>query len=268
MRRASELASREVEGDDGELAESEVYRIAREVGLGQRYVRQALGEVRRQHVPTTVADRIFGPERVRASRVIQRSPEALGDLIDEFLVAGRLLQRVRRSPTFLQYRPAVDWISQLARAASATSKKYFVASARSVEVHLEPVDDVRTLVEFDVDPGIRGDYVAGLVLGGGAGVVGGGVGAGVGLALVAPVALAVAGGVALAGGVGVLATRWAGRSHRRKALDVLAEVEGILDRLEGGYTLEPPPTSWRRWVERQFHGARRLLDPLDDGTDT
>jgi hypothetical protein len=267
MRRASELASRETEGDHSELAESEVYRIAREVGLSQRYVRQALGEVRQQQVPTTLTDRIFGPERVRASRVIQRSPEELGALIDEFLVAGRLLQRVRRSRSFLQYRPAVDWISQLARAASATSKKYFVASARSVEVHLEPVDDVRTLVEFEVDPGIRGDYVGGLVLGGGAGVVGGGVGAGVGLALVAPVALAVVGGAVLAGGVGVFATRWAGRSHRRKALDVVAEIEGILDRLEGGYSLEPPPSSWRKWVERQFHGARRLLDPLDDSMD-
>lgn len=265
MRRASELAEREADMDQGELAEGEVYRIAREVGLGERYVRQALIEVRRHEPPTTVLDRWLGPDRVRASRVVSGTPDDLAERLDTFMVAGRLLQRVRRSSTYLQYRPAVDWISQLARAASATSKKYYVASARSVEVRLESVDDVRTMVEFDVDPGIRGDYAVGLALGGGAASLGGGVGAAVALATVSPVVLAGAAGLALAGIVAVVSTRWAGHAHRRKAAEVAAEMEGILDRLEAGDTLEPPPSSWRKWVERQFHGARRLLDP-DDGT--
>lgn len=266
MRRASELASQESEVGEGELAEAEVYRIAREVGLGERYVRQALAEVRVHAPPETFLDRVLGPERVRASRVVPGTPGELGTRLDEFMVAGQLLQRVRRSQNFLQYRAAVDWISQLARAASATSKKYFVASARSVEVRLEAVDDHRTMVELEVDPAIRGDYTAGLFLGAGTGAVGGGVGVGLALATLAPVGLAVAGGVALAGAVGWVSARWVGRSHRRKVMDVAAELEGILDRLEQGDTLEPPPSSWRKWVERQFHGARRLLDTLDDGS--
>lgn len=266
MRRASELAADESETGEGELAEAEVYRIAREVGLGERYVRQALAEVRTTAPEGRWLDRVLGPERVRAQRVVPGTPDEVGGRLDEFMVAGRLLQRVRKGRNFLQYRAAVDWISQLARAASATSKKYFVASARSVEVRLEPVDDIRTLVEIEVDPAIRGDYVAGMVLGGGAGALGGGVGVGVALATVTPVGAAVAGGAVVAGLVGWLSTRWSGKAHRRKALDVAAELEGILDRLQEGDTLEPPPSSWRKWVERQFHGARRLLDTLDDGS--
>ncbi len=266
MRRASELAADETETSEGELAEAEVYRIAREVGLGERYVRQALAEVRTTAPQGGWLDRALGPERVRAQRVVPGTPDEVADRLDEFMVAGRLLQRVRKSRNFLQYRAAVDWISQLARAASATSKKYFVASARSVEVRVEPVDDIRTLVEIEVDPAIRGDYVAGMALGGGAGALGGGVGVGVALATVAPVGAAVAGGAVIAGAVAWVSVRWSGRAHRRKALDVAAELEGILDRLQEGDSLEPPPSSWRKWVERQFHGARRLLDTLDDGS--
>jgi hypothetical protein len=265
MRRASELAAREAELGEGDLPETEVLRIAREVGLSERHVRQAMMEVRAGSSSSGLAGRLLGPGLVRASRVVPGTTAQLSERVDEFMVAGRLLQRVRRSQTFLQYRPAVDWISQLARAASATSKKYFVASARSVEVRLEDVDEGRTLVEFVVDPGIREDYVASLALGGGAAALGGGIGSGVAVSLVAPLALAVAGGVVVVGGVAYVAVRWAGRAHRRKVLEVHAEVEGILDRLESGDILDPPPSAWRRWVERQFHGARRLFDPYDGG---
>jgi hypothetical protein len=263
VRRASELAAHEAEQGEGELTEAEVYRIAHEVGLGEQYVRRALLEVRTQSPNPDLFDRVLGPGLVRASRVVPGRPAVLGTRLDQFLVGGRLLQRVRRSDAFMQYRPSVDWISQIARAASATSKKYFVASARSVEVHLEAVDEEHTLVELVVDPAIRGDYVVGVSLGGGAAALGGGVGAGVAVALVAPLVLAVGGGALVAGAITAGAIRIAGRAHRRKLLDVQAEVEGILDRLEAEDPLDPPPPSWRRWVERHFHGARRLLDPRE-----
>ena len=44
----------------------------------------------------------------------------------------------------------------------------------------------------------------------------------------------------------------------------MAEVEGILDQLEMGESLEPPPPAWRQWVKRHFHGvARDLMTPKD-----
>jgi hypothetical protein len=44
-------------------------------------------------------------------------------------------------------------------------------------------------------------------------------------------------------------------------------VEGVLDALETGMSLEPPPASWRRWVKRQFHGVARDLMSGDDEED-
>ncbi|MEQ9568757.1 MAG: hypothetical protein RLN75_01095 [Longimicrobiales bacterium] len=265
MRRASELAAREAELGEGDLPEIEVYRIAREVGLGERYVRRALDEVNSEVRSGSLADRIVGPRAVRATRVVDGTPEDLARRIDEFMVAGRLLQRVRRSPTFLQYRPSVDWISQLARAASGTSRKYFIASARSVEIRLESVEEGRTLIEFEVDPGVRGDYIGGLAAGGGGGGVAAGTGIGIWTASAIPEVAAVALGAATAVAVFAGAAKIARQTYRRKFADVRAEVEGVLDRLELGETLEPPPSSWRKWVEKHFHGARRLFESsLDD----
>ncbi|MEK9501452.1 hypothetical protein [Gaopeijia maritima] len=264
IRRASEIAARDAEGGEGDLPEAEVYRIAREVGLGEKYVRRALSEVQVEQHDGSFAGRLVGPGDVRTSRAVEGSPEELARRLDEFLVAGRLLQRVRRSPRFLQYRPSVDWISQLSRAASGTSKKYFVASARSVEVRLEPVDDDQTLVELDVDPGIQGDYLGGTLAAAGFGGLGAGVGIAVSTATVVPAMAAIALGTGVGAGIIAGTIHIARSMYRRKMADVRAEVEGVLDRLEMGEELEPPPSSWRRWVEKHFHGARRMLDTYDD----
>lgn len=265
IRRAVELATTESEGAEGALTEAEVFRIAREVGLSERHVRQALSDVRGAGKPGGVLDHVFGAAHVRAARVVPGTPAGLSNSLDDFLVGTQLLQRVRRSPTLLQYRPSVDWASQLARAASFTQKQYYVASAKSVEIRLEGLEDGYTHVEFWVDPGTRSDSVAGSVVGGGSVVIGVGIGAG---ALVITTGGAAAVGVVLgvltggAAGAGVIHA--VGASHKKKLAEVQAELEGILDRLEQGESLEPPPASWRSWVKRQFHGvARDLLSTQD-----
>lgn len=259
IRRAAELAGADSESGDGGFTEVELLRIAGEVGLSEEHVRRALAEVRSGEAEGGFLDRTFGPASITSSRVVRRSAAELRGELDEFLVATQLLQPIRRGKELLQYRPALDWASQLARAASFTSRKYYVASAKSVEVRVESVDDERTLVELRVDPGTRGDDVVGAVLGGGtAGSVVGGVG-GVALATMAPLGLAI--GVGLVVGLGV----WTGigyavgNGHKRKLLEVRSEVEGVLDDLEAGRSLEPPPSSWRRWVKRHFHGVARDL---------
>lgn len=265
IRRAAELAEADSDAGDGTFTEGELLRIASEVGLPEAHVRRALAEVRSGGSGGGFIDRTFGPASIGVARVIPGAPDAIGSEIDDFLVASQLLQPIRRGRGVLQYRPALDWASQLARAASFSSRKYYVASAKSVEVRLEGVDDDHTLVEFLVDPGTRGDDVAGALLGGGAaGGVVGGVG-GVALAATAPLGLAI--GVGVVAGVGV----WTGigyavgRSHKKKLIEVRSEIEGVLDDLEAGRSLEPPPASWRRWVKRQFHGVARDLMRNEEG---
>jgi hypothetical protein len=264
IRRASELAA--AESDSGrDLTEGELLRIAGEVGLPERHVRSALAELRSGDLAAMreqgLMEKIFGPSSVRAGRVVPGTPKELEPVIDEFLVAGQLLQRVRSRGEVLQYRPAVDWVSQIARAASSTSRRYYVASARSVDVTLSPSGrEGQTLVEFEVDPGDRTEVVAWTAALDVA--VGGGVGVGVGfvVATLGPLAVAIGAGAVTAGALAGGITWWGGRTHREKVREVREELAGVLDRLEAGEGLEPPPPSWRRWVERHFHGARRLLD--------
>jgi len=259
IRRAAELAEADTESGEGRFSEAELFRIAAEVGLSEAHVRTALGEVRSGGDPSSALDRVFGPATVRVSRVIGGDADRVSDEIDDFLVATQLLQPVRRSRERLQYRPALDWASQLARAASFSSRKYYIASAKSVEVTLQRVDGGRVLIEFLVDPGTRSDDVAGAVIGGVA--VGGAVGGvgGVALAPLAPAVLATA--VAVAAGFGVFGVVGyaVGRGHKTKLREVRSEIEGVCDALEEGRSLEPPPASWRRWVKRHFHGVARDL---------
>jgi hypothetical protein len=260
IRRASELAARESDAGEGSLSEAELLRIAGEVGLSERHVRAALAEVRTGSALMVgtggTLDRLFGPLVVRASRVVPGHPRELADVLDAFLVGGQLLQSVRRSDYFLQYRPAVDWASQIARAASAASRRYYIAAARSVEVRLEPIDAARTLVDLAIDPGTRGDAIGGATAGTVVGAVAG-AGATVALLTAAPLTLAVAGGVALAAAFTGGSISLAGHIHRRKLRDVQSELEGVLDRLESEESLEPPPPAWRQWVKRQFHGVAK-----------
>jgi len=237
------------------------------VGLPELHVRRALAEVGTTPPPAGRLDRWFGPAVVAVHREVPGTPEELTRTLDDFLVTGQLLQPVRRSREYMLYRPAADWLSRFAHAASGTSRRYYWASAKSVEVLLLPVDDRRTRLELRVDPGIRGNNVGGALGGGITGGAGAGVGVGLltGMALGAPVLVAVGAGVVFAGAVAGAAWVGTGRYHRRRMEEVKDELEGVLDRLEHEDTLEPPPASWRRWVQRQAKLLR--VDLLGGGWD-
>lgn len=260
IRRAAEIAASEPESGDSGLTEMDLLRIAGEVGLEERHVRKALLQVRSSPLTSrNPVGTLYGPTFVVASRVVPGVREDLIVKIDEFMVAGQLLQALRKGSSVLLYRPAVDWASQIARAASSTSRKYYVASAKRVEVRFESVEAGRTWVEIEVEPGTRENYLAGGILGGLGGGAGAGVGVGLALAAAGPAALGVAAGIA-AGSAVFGGICWVtGSYHKRRLLEVRAEVEGILDRLEAEESLEPPPSSWRRWVHRHFHGVAREL---------
>jgi hypothetical protein len=260
IRRAAELASSDADAPDGGLSEVEVFRIAREVGLADSHVRQALAEVRAgapEPVAAGVIDRVFGPTHIRVSRVVPGRPDELARTLDDFMVSTQLLQRVRRGHAVLQYRPAADWASQVARVTS--SRKYYIASAKSVEVRLDAVDADRTLVAFAIEPGTRGSDVGGAVFGGAVASTAAGTFSAIGLAMVVPGAFAVAAGVTLGASIWSAIFFGTGAAHRRKVEDVRSEAEGVLDALETGISLEPPPPAWRKWVRRHFHGVAREI---------
>ena len=265
--RAAELSSSDTGGGDGELSEEELFRIAGEVGLSGTHVRQALDEVRSDVAFGGRLDRWFGPQFIRATRLVPGDRSELARRFDDFLVGTQLLQSVRRGSEVLMYRPSVDWASQIARAASSQSRKYYIASARSVEVHMQQLEKGRSHVEIIVDPGTRGDSVGSAVVFGGIGGVASGTMAGWALSALTPVGLAVGAGVLLAGAVASGAAYMTGASAKKKLQEVKAELEGILDTLELGESLEPPPAAWRQWVRRHFHGVARDMMRSNDSSD-
>lgn len=266
MQRAAELAGadRGADGAEPVFSDAEVVRIGAEAGLAEQHVRRALADFRASQGRRRRGGvgAILGPGTIRTSRAVARSRRRIAGELDEFMVAGQLLQPVRRKDDLLQYRPAIDWASRVARAASATSGQHYVASARLVEVRLAETQDSEagepaTLVEFYVDPGIIANYQGGAVFGGG--VAGAAAGAGVGFAAFAlfPLAVAVAAGAVAGVATALAVAALVAKGFRNRLDDVESEVEGILDGLEGGPGLEPPPPAWRRWVRRHFHGVAR-----------
>jgi hypothetical protein len=257
MKRASELAISDPYDGQSLLDEAEVFRIASEVGLPQEHVRQALAEMRSSEDPASTIDRWFGARQVRGSRVVRASKEDLRDKLDEFLVVGNLLEAIRQGTDLLLYRPAVDWISHFARAGASLSRRAHWASAKEIEIRLEELDSRTTLIDIRVDPGIRGSYTVGAGVGGP--VTGGGVGFGVaallGGVLGQPWAAALTAGGLSALVIATTITWVIGRYSLRAREEVQQELEGVLDRLEQGEDLAPPPASWRRWVMDQ---ARRF----------
>lgn len=264
MRRAAELASVDPDAQDRGLSREEVLRIGKEVGLPEEHVRRALSEVRTGRALTVrrrggALKALFSPSAVWGSRVIDRSRDTVSAELDNFLVAGRLLQPVRRGKEVLQYRPAVDWVSRVARAASSTSRQHYIAAARMVEVRLDEIGPDRTRVEIVVDPGVRNDHQAGAIMGGGAAGIASGLGSAALIAAAVPGALAIASGAAVGVVVTLGVATVVGRAYSRRCDEVHSEIEGVLDSLELGQGLEPPPPSWRRWVKRHFHGVARDL---------
>ncbi len=271
MRRGSELAASEPGRSEGDLTEAELLRIGREVGLPNRHLRTALAELRSGRIgpdrptgPTGVFKSLAATGEVRASRTVERPAARIRRDLDEFMVGSQLLQRVRQRDDLLQYRPAVEWASRVARAASSTSRQHYVAASRLVEVRLDEIGPSSTQVEIVVDPGVATNYRTGAVLGGGfTGLVAGG-GAGVGLAFLATLPVAAVGGLGVGALVAFAVVKQVSKAYHRRLGEVHLEVEGILDGLERARGLEPPPPAWRRWVRRHFHGVAREMMSKDE----
>lgn len=268
MRRASELAATEPGASEEEFTEAELVRIGREVGLADRHVRTALAEFRTDR--GGFARRrgriraLLATGEIHSSRTVKRPRARIHGELDDFMVGSQLLQRVRQREDLLQYRPAIDWASRVARAASSTSRQHYVAASRLVEARMDELGPESTQVDIVVDPGMAGKYRTGAVLGGGMAGAAAGIGVGAGLALLATLPVAVAGGIAAGVVSAVVVMSLVALGFERRLGEVHLEVEGILDGLESDGGLEPPPPAWRRWVRRHFHGVAREVMGKDE----
>ena len=269
IRRAAELYTEETDADE-RLSEAEVLRIADELGLPGRHVRRALYELPRSRGGEGWVDRWFGPSAVVGTRVVPGEPGEVVDQLEDYLVTREFLQVLRRQGEKAVFNPADDAITNVARAVRRPQRQWQIARARRVLVEARPIPEDESHVRLEVDVGNRRSRaVAG-------GVVGGAL---VGLPLAAgaffPVGhmiFDIAGDAAgyaagLVAGAGAFAASLSAgvavARHRFKARleDARLEIAGLLDRLEGGRTLDPPPAPWLRSLRS------RIADTLSPGGD-
>jgi hypothetical protein len=256
IRRAAELTLRDADADE-QLSEDEVFRVATELGLPAHHVRRALFELPELTVQPRWYDRYYDAPVFSAARVVPSQAGPLLRRIEEYLVTREYLQIVRRRGENIAFVPADDAISSVARAFLRSGPRHHIARATRVLVSAHAMPDDSAHVRFDVDlseerrssasgasaAGLAGGFIVGAVAAHFAGVL---TPAGLG---VVPEVVAFGGGMAatFAATFSAAAKRFRNRVHTARL-----EIIGLLDRLEHGERLEPPPAPWRR---RLFGGG-------------
>jgi hypothetical protein len=260
IRRAAELSLKETDPDDN-LSEDEVLRIATELGLPHHHVRQALFELPDLKVQPRWYDPYFGPAVFSVNRVVPTRKELALRRVEDYLVTREYLQIVRRKGDTIAFVPADDAISSVVRAFARPGSRHIIARASRVMVGVHTVPDEDAHVRFDIDLSEARKQAVSGGLGGGAAV--GLVTGSLAVLLTAvtvpdvlglvPHVLAFGGAMAgtMAGGVSLAAA-----GFRKRVFAAKMELTGLLDRLERGDRLDPPPPPWRRKLQLRLFGDR------------
>jgi hypothetical protein len=258
VKRAAELAA--LEGDaEEELPEEEVIRIAAELGLPARHVKQALLEGSHEDEEPTFLDRQLGIPRVLATRAVPMSPEQARRALEDYLVTREYLQVVRKQGSAISFTPADDAVSKIARS-FARSKKHCLAAADDVELVVRELEPGWSHVRIRADyPDARKVHIGGAAAGSiflGVPVA---AGSGVGMAILTsglgdPISVALGAATGLSVLAGTAAAFWtiARNNFRNWRKRTVNEANGVLDRLEKGDELRPPPSPWLRKLQMKF----------------
>lgn len=265
IRRAAELYTRDAEADE-QLTEAEVMRVAEELGLPGRYVRQALYELPVATQPAGRLDRWYGPAYVHGTRVVPAAPPLAMDQLEEYLVTREYLQLLRRHGTRAAFVPADDAISSFVRALRRPGRNWHIARSRRVLVEVRPMPDDESHVRIELDVGKQRARTLR------AGIAGG---AAIGIPIAALVAVpmgavafdaagtAAGSAVAITTGLTTLAGSVTaglavGRARFRHRIDgARLEVAALLDRVETGGSLQPPAAPWLRSLRSRISAAVR-----------
>ncbi len=226
IRRAAELQAGEKDIGDG-LTDQELYQLGQEVGIGDRYLRQALLEERTR--ATTETERgllvwLAGPRRVAASRAIPRPRRETETALHGWMTEGELLQVKRRYPEQTTWEAQQGAYASLKRAFGSRGRRYTLARAREVAGAITEVDERHCHVQLVADVGNAfKEQLTGATVLGASGLAGTGVALAVGV--MAPVA------IIPAAVCGLLAVGVA-RRQRQRAEETVVALEQVLDRLE------------------------------------
>jgi hypothetical protein len=232
VKRAAELQAGEREIGDG-LTQGEVMALGKDVGIPDRFLRQAMLEEQTRTAPEAPAGWwawLTGPSALVAHRVVPGDRDAIETALAQWMREEELLQPKRRHPDRTVWERKAGAFASIQRAL-AGGRKYSLAQLEDITSQVVPLESGFCLVRFEANirqqrAGRVGGGIAMAV--GGAGVSAALVAIGLPLPLLADVA-ALLPGVALAAGGAAVARSYGAPNER-----ITVALEQLLDHLEHG----------------------------------
>jgi len=231
IKRAAELQAGERDIGEG-LTTNEVLALGKDVGIPDRYLRQAMLEEQTRTTPDVATGTwawLTGPRTIVAHRVVPGDRDSIERALNRWMTEEELLQHKRRFPDRTSWEPKAGAFASIQRA-FAGKRRYSLASASEITAQVVELEPGFCLVRLEADireqrtKRITGASVLAIV---GWGMTGA-------TALIAP-PLALAQALMLVPGVGLsIGGTLIARTHRGANERMQIALEQVLDRLERG----------------------------------
>lgn len=230
IQRATELQTGERDISDG-MSADEVVGLGKEVGIPERYLRQAiLEEHGRVEAPAAhgLLDKTFGPATVAAQRVVAGTPDEVTQRLREYLDREEVLTIQRELPGRITWEPlrGIEAVLRRSTAAFGGRKALMLNNAQLVTATVTALEPGYCHVSLTADlRSTRQGFIIGVAA---TGFVGGS--AAVVLGLLSPLMWLPAAPLVLAAGIGYIVKG----QYRPAAERALLGVERALDHVERG----------------------------------
>jgi len=236
IKRAAELQAGEHDVGDG-LTNNEVLALGKDVGIPDRYLRQAMLEEQTRTTPEVATGTwawLTGPRSIIAHRVVPGDRASVERALSRWMTEEALLQPKRHYPDRTSWEPKAGAFASIQRAL-AGKRRYSLAQAEEITAQVVQLEPGFCLVRLEADiKRQRANRISGATV---LAVIGWGMtGA---TALIAP-PLALAQALMLVPAVGLtLGGALVARTYRSANERVQIALEQVLDRLERGDMRSP-----------------------------
>jgi len=140
LQRAAELQADERDVS-GSLDGNEVLALGRDVGIPERYLRQAMlevGQVREAPEPEGWLDEMVGAASVHAERVVRGDPQAIEEALVRYLETEEVFGVIRQTEGQVMLEPVGGWQAAVKRATG--SRKFMLKKAERLSVTIVPLE--------------------------------------------------------------------------------------------------------------------------------
>jgi hypothetical protein len=238
LARAVELQSTASGISPEAINEAQLLEIAREVGLSETSIRQALAEERTRidigEDSRSWLTRFSGPGTMLAARNVPGDPTSVLASLDAWMQREESLWVQRQLADRMIWEPRRDWMATMRRALNVGGRQYILSHTHSVAATVAPLGDGRVAVRLDAN--IEPARAKHTMLGAAAGAVGV-LSAGAMFTLgvmvhAATLPMLVIAGIPLLASIG--GVYGAKRHYQTFAQRVTVALEQVLDRIEHG----------------------------------